>query len=366
MSTEKSYKDIIAFHPGSYVEDIIEDLNITQREFAERLGVTPKTITLLIQGKERISTNLADKLARLTGISMQTWINLQASYDAKCIEIDNLQKRDAEIAVCSQIDFLYFKKNGIVENRRYSMDDKLKTLREHMKLSDLTMLRSFNNSVSYRNTREFSEKSVINSNVMLELATDVSRNATENKYNSRKLEEAFPAIKNMSLETPDIFYPRLKEILLNCGIVLVGLPNMKGANLNGATRRFKNGSVMLLITDRNKNADIFWFTLIHELGHIYNNDFYSDYKDKEKYLEKERAADEFARTFYIDDNSYHEFTSRNEFNSESITAFAENLHISPDILIGRLQHDHKISYSDFNYMKRKYTFRLSYTSQQSD
>lgn len=97
-------------------------------------------------------------------------------------------------------------------------------------------------------------------------------------------------------------------------------------------------------------------------NNIYNNDFYFDYKDKEKYLEKERVADEFARTFYIDDNSYHEFTIRNEFNSESITAFAENLHISPDILIGRLQHDHKISYSDFTYMKRKYKFHLTYNN----
>lgn len=97
-------------------------------------------------------------------------------------------------------------------------------------------------------------------------------------------------------------------------------------------------------------------------NNIYNNDFYFDYKDKEKYLEKERVADEFARTFYIDDNSYHEFTIRNEFNSESITAFAENLHISPDILIGRLQHDHKIRYSDFTYMKRKYKFHLTYNN----
>ena len=30
----KTYQDIIAFHPGSYVEDIIDDLNISQKEFA--------------------------------------------------------------------------------------------------------------------------------------------------------------------------------------------------------------------------------------------------------------------------------------------------------------------------------------------
>ena len=32
------YKDLVAFHPGQYVEDLIEDYNVTQKEFAERLG----------------------------------------------------------------------------------------------------------------------------------------------------------------------------------------------------------------------------------------------------------------------------------------------------------------------------------------
>ncbi len=36
----QNYRDLIAFHPGSYVEEIIEDLNISQEEFAIRLGTT--------------------------------------------------------------------------------------------------------------------------------------------------------------------------------------------------------------------------------------------------------------------------------------------------------------------------------------
>ena len=39
------YKDLIAFHPGQYVEELIEDYNVTQKEFAERLGVSAKTVS---------------------------------------------------------------------------------------------------------------------------------------------------------------------------------------------------------------------------------------------------------------------------------------------------------------------------------
>ena len=32
------YKDLIAFHPGQYVGELIEDYNVTQKEFAETFG----------------------------------------------------------------------------------------------------------------------------------------------------------------------------------------------------------------------------------------------------------------------------------------------------------------------------------------
>ena len=35
--SKMEYKDIIAFHPGFYINEIIEDMDITQEEFAKRL-----------------------------------------------------------------------------------------------------------------------------------------------------------------------------------------------------------------------------------------------------------------------------------------------------------------------------------------
>ena len=48
-------KDLIAFHPDQYVEELIEDYNLTQKEFAERLGVSAKTVSKLIKAEESIS-----------------------------------------------------------------------------------------------------------------------------------------------------------------------------------------------------------------------------------------------------------------------------------------------------------------------
>lgn len=81
------YKDLIVFHPGQYVEELIEEYNLTQKEFAERLGVSEIKLGKLVNGEESISNDIARKLAKITNISMITWLNIQSIYDVKIAEI---------------------------------------------------------------------------------------------------------------------------------------------------------------------------------------------------------------------------------------------------------------------------------------
>lgn len=85
-STIVEYKDLIAFHPGQYIGELIEDYNMTQKEFADKLGISPKMIRKLVKGEQSISNEIAQKLEKLTNISMKTWLNLQNAYDVKMAE----------------------------------------------------------------------------------------------------------------------------------------------------------------------------------------------------------------------------------------------------------------------------------------
>lgn len=76
-------KDLIAFHPGQYIGVLIEDYQMTQKEFTENFGVSPKTVSKLVNGEQSISNDIAQKLAKFTNISMKTWLNLQNAYDVK-------------------------------------------------------------------------------------------------------------------------------------------------------------------------------------------------------------------------------------------------------------------------------------------
>ena len=61
-------KDLIAFHPGQYVEELIKEYNVTQKEFAERLGISEMKLGKLVNGEESISNDIARKLAKITQI----------------------------------------------------------------------------------------------------------------------------------------------------------------------------------------------------------------------------------------------------------------------------------------------------------
>lgn len=87
MSCIKKYKDITAFHPGYYVEEAIKDMNISQNDFAKRLGISEKTLSLFIDGKIDISYDLARKLSMVLGTSIKFWFNMQCTYNKKLLEI---------------------------------------------------------------------------------------------------------------------------------------------------------------------------------------------------------------------------------------------------------------------------------------
>ena len=82
------YKDIIAFHPGYYVKDVIDDLEMSQCEFAKRLEITDKTLSKLLSGEAPMSREIAQKMSQMLGTSVDVWLKLQKKYDDKCCRIE--------------------------------------------------------------------------------------------------------------------------------------------------------------------------------------------------------------------------------------------------------------------------------------
>lgn len=69
-------------HPGQILkEEFLDELGITQTELAFSIGTTFRTINEIINEKRNISTEMAIKLSKFFGTSIELWLNLQNQYD---------------------------------------------------------------------------------------------------------------------------------------------------------------------------------------------------------------------------------------------------------------------------------------------
>jgi antitoxin HigA-1 len=69
-------------HPGEIIRDVcIKPLSLTVTQAAEGLGVTRKTLSLLLNGHAGISPEMAVRLSQAFGRSAESWLQLQVQYD---------------------------------------------------------------------------------------------------------------------------------------------------------------------------------------------------------------------------------------------------------------------------------------------
>lgn len=69
-------------HPGEIIRDLyLEPLELTVTQAAAGLGVTRKTLSLLLNGHAGISPEMAVRLSKAFGRTAESWLQLQMQYD---------------------------------------------------------------------------------------------------------------------------------------------------------------------------------------------------------------------------------------------------------------------------------------------
>lgn len=69
-------------HPGAILrEDVLPSAGITLTELAERLGVSHRTVSEIVNEHRPVTTDMAHRLARAFGNSPEFWLRLQQAVD---------------------------------------------------------------------------------------------------------------------------------------------------------------------------------------------------------------------------------------------------------------------------------------------
>ena len=82
-------------HPGGFIRsEIIDPLDLSVTAAAAALGVTRATLSTLLNERAHLSPEMALRLEKAFGVSMDTLMRMQNSYD-----IAQARKREGEIKV---------------------------------------------------------------------------------------------------------------------------------------------------------------------------------------------------------------------------------------------------------------------------
>lgn len=77
MSTYIELGNKIAFHPGYYIQEYLNEQSLSQEVFSKRYNIPLE----VIKGEQSISIDIAKKLSSIIGTSVEYWLNLQIEYD---------------------------------------------------------------------------------------------------------------------------------------------------------------------------------------------------------------------------------------------------------------------------------------------
>lgn len=347
-------------HPGETIKEVLEEKQMNQEELAIRTGFSPKHVSEVVNGKKGISPSFAKSLEYVLGMPASFWINLQGIYDKEILEYKEQEEIDEnEVNIVKSLKaVIKYAESLEIMTKTKNIISQIIELRNICNVNNLTYINNLvANQVAFRKSQTI-ETNVYVLYVWLRICELIAeKRDVKNEYNEEMLKANISKIKNcMFLEVNEAM-EELTKIFAECGIVFQVVRNFTGAPVQGFIKK-NNNKVILSMTIRGSFADIFWFTLFHEIGHLLNGDIvnsnFIDFTDSRSDMED--MADKFAREVLINEEDFNKFINQQNLTENSIINFAKEQGIQPFIVVGRIQ-KYKDNFSIFASLRTRYKWQ---------
>ncbi len=137
------------------------------------------------------------------------------------------------------------------------------------------------------------------------------------------------------------------NFLKNYGIHLIIEPKLKHTHIDGSVFWNKSDNPVIIMTLRYDRLDNFWFTLLHEIGHLklhLTSENYDNFVDDLQYFDKldhlEIEADKFASDALIPQHFWRN-DLLTDYSLEKITSLSESIGVHTAIVAGRIRWEKK-------------------------
>ncbi len=360
MVNKNNIHSDLAIPPGEYLEEVLDELGMTKDELARRMGRPATKLSPIFKGKKTITPKTALQLEQVVGVPAHIWLGLETEYRLTLARLENHiggEDQEAEGELVKKFRYSELVKTGLVE--RYTKDtDKIWALRRFFGvMSLLNVTESPRYQAAFRYGRStVGERTPEAVAAWVRMGELLAQRISCRPFDDDRLRGVLRDLRAMTLQGPDEFQDRLQVKLAECGVALVVCPHLPRTKAHGAVFWMGRDKAVLMLTLRFKWADIFWFSLFHEIGHILLHGRQAVILEDDGKNEREKEADDFAAELLIPPSKYQRFIERGSFFERDIIAFAQKVGIHPGIVVGRLQHDGELEPSWLNDLRSRYVW----------
>lgn len=348
MANKRTLDRDLIIHPGETLEELLVDRGMSQRDLANRCGVTEKHISSVIAGKSNITASFAKKLEYVFGVEARFWLNLQNIYDEELLDFEesnNILPKEIEISKKFKEVCTFAGKYELFPPCSNEVDTVI-ALRKFLGVTDLLKVPEVSYNAAYRADTSTTIDEYVLFGWQMFCERLMEKREVNNNLNLDRLQAEIPFIKSLMKENAEVMRNKLREVLASCGIAFEIVPYFKKAPVQGFIKQGKE-KIVLCMTIRRQYVDIFWFTFFHEIGHLLSDDIkrqFIDFETKEN--ERERKADRFAADTLINRKAYKIFTEKRDYSARAINSFAKDNNVIADIVYGRLAKDGYLEWKD--------------------
>lgn len=351
--------------PGEILVEALQERGMTQAELARRMARPLKTISEIATGKAAITPETAIQLERAVGISASFWNGLEVRYREAVARARATQELEQDVGWLSNFPLADMLRLNLLPP----------TAAETETLGHLLAFFGVSNPSGWnqqwgRTTAALRSSRAHRSSphalaAWLRWGEIEAAKIDARHFNEERFRQVLVEARTLTrLASFGLAVSRLQGSLATAGVALVVVPELSGTRVSGAARWLRPNFALIQLSLRYLADDQFWFSLFHEAGHVLAGRRRVDYVEDidpnapSGGADEEEAANAFARDHLIPPDDYRRFRQTTMFTVEEVRQFAEELGISPGIVVGRLQYDRALPPSRMNHLKRRYVVTL--------
>jgi HTH-type transcriptional regulator / antitoxin HigA len=343
----------VAFPPGEFLKDELDEREWTQEEFAAIIGRPTTLVNQIVLGKRAITPESAAEIGAALGMDAEYWLNLETAYRLWLVrqkqETPALERISRMAQLRERFAVREMAKRGWITLERDSkpedVERQILSLAGAKRLEDIASLAHAAKQTYYGRELKPTQQAWL---WRVRQMADAMR--MKRAYSEPALRACLDKLRQLAAEVDHVAH--VPALLAEAGVRFLIVEGLPGAAIDGVTMWLNAKSPVIALTLRFDRLDNFWFVLRHEIEHVLRNEGHEQAivdigigpgaeSSTDSLPRQEKIANEAAAEYFIPQRQFSSFLRDlvASYSEQKVIDFASELRVHPAIVVGQI-HKH--------------------------